>query len=47
MSPSDDAEVRAILLRIASMLEAGHEQRLALVVRKVLSGSTQRLEEFL
>jgi len=43
----DSAEVRAILEEIAGLLEAGHAESFALLVRNALSGSAQTLEEFL
>jgi len=42
-----DDEVAALLADIASLLEAGHEEPLAVLVRNALSGSAQALEEFL
>jgi hypothetical protein len=43
----DNAEVIAILEEIAGLLEAGHAESFALLVRNALSGSAQTLEEFL
>jgi len=43
----DSAEITAILASIASLLEAGHEQSYALIVRNALSGPDHRVEEFL
>lgn len=43
----DNAEITAILASIASLLEAGHEQSYALMVRNALSGPDHSLEEFL
>ena len=43
----DNAPVTSVLTEIASLLEAGHEESLAVAVRNALSGSAQTLEEFL
>ena len=43
----DNDEVEAILAEIASLLEAGHEEQFALLVRDALSGSIQTVEAFL
>ena len=43
----DNAEVRAILEEIADLLETGHAESFALLVRNALSGSADDLEEFL
>lgn len=42
-----DPEVVAILEEIAGLLEAGHAESFALLVRNALSGSAPALEEFL
>lgn len=43
----DNGEVIAILKEITGLLEAGHAESFALLVRNALSGSAQTLEEFL
>jgi hypothetical protein len=43
----DNAEVIAILEEIAGLLETGHAESFALLVRNALSGSAHDLEEFL
>jgi hypothetical protein len=43
----DTDEVTATLTEIACLLEAGHEESFALLVRNALSGSDQSLEHFL
>jgi hypothetical protein len=43
----NNAEVIAILEEIASLLETGHAESSASLVRNALSGSAQTLEEFL
>jgi hypothetical protein len=43
----DNAEIIAILEEIAGLLETGHAESFALLVRNALSGSAQTLEEFL
>jgi hypothetical protein len=43
----DNAETTAILVTIATLLEAGHEQSYALIVRNALSGPDHSLQEFL
>jgi hypothetical protein len=43
----DNAEVIAILEEIAGLLETGHAESFALLVRDALSGSPQTLQAFL
>jgi hypothetical protein len=43
----DNVAFRAILTEIASLLETGHEDSFAMIVRNALSGSAKTIEDFL
>jgi hypothetical protein len=43
----DNVALRAILTEIASLLETGHEDSFAMIVRNALSGSAKTIEDFL